>query len=322
MVPPLVLPPPSVAASLGASPAASAAASCAASVAASPAPASASATQSRFDLQPGAQAVAAQYCPVGQLSFEGRHCTHVSLVVSHQGVEPWHCEFTVHCTHSCATHCSPVGHGWVALHPGTQAFVLHTVPAAQSVLVRHATQVFVVVLHLPVGALQSASLRQETHALVVVSHTVPEGHVLVASQPMAQALFTQRWSALQSADVRHATHEVCASHFCPVGQSALAPHTWHVPLTHTCPFVLVAQSAFDWHPPGPPGPSLPGAASAVGPSPVTDASSPLGPTIGLPPPEHPVGKKTVDTSNVTNANAASKRRSRPITAKLSRLSSK
>jgi len=309
MVPPLVPPPPSIAASLGAS------------LAASAAPASASAMQSRFDLQPGAQAVAAQYCPAGQLSFEGKHCTQVSFVVSHQGVAPWHCEFTVHSTHDCATHCSPVGHGCVGLHPGTQEFVLHTVPAAQSVLVRHATQLLLVVLHLPVGALQSASLRQETHALVVVSHFVPEGQVLVGSQPMAQALFTQRWSAVQSADVRHATHDVCASHFCPVGQSALAPHTWHVPLTHTCPFVLVAQSAFDWHPPGP-GPSLPGAASAVAPSPLTDASSPLGPTIGLPPPEHPVGKKTMDTSNVTKANAASKRRSRPITAKLSRLSSR
>jgi hypothetical protein len=54
--------------------------------------------------------------------------------VSHQGVAPWHCEFTVHCTHDCATHCSPVGHGWVELHPGTHEFVLQTMPETQSLL--------------------------------------------------------------------------------------------------------------------------------------------------------------------------------------------
>jgi hypothetical protein len=37
---------------------------------------------------------------------------------------------------------------------------------------------------------------------------------------------------------------------------------------------------------------------------------------GLPLLEHPVGKKTVDTSNVMSAKAASRRRSRTITANL------
>jgi hypothetical protein len=132
-------------------------ASPAASLAASPTPASATAVQSAFDLQPAAQEVPAQYWPVGQLSFEGRHATHVSLVVSHQGVAPWHCEFTVHCTHTWETHCWPVGHGCDVLQPGTHAFALHTVPAAQSLLARQATHVFVAVLHLPVGAVQSVS---------------------------------------------------------------------------------------------------------------------------------------------------------------------
>jgi hypothetical protein len=285
-----------------------------ASPAASPAPASASATQSRFDLQPGAQAVAAQYCPVGQLSFEGRHCTHVSLVVSHQGVAPWHCEFTVHCTHAPALHTCPVGHACVELHPGTQAFALQTVPAAQSLVARHAAHVSLVVLHLAVGALQSVSFRHPTHALVVVSHTVPVGQVLAASQPMTQALFTQRWSALQSAEVRQATHEVCASHFSPVGQSAFAPHTSQVPLTHTWPFALVAQSALAWHPFVPEGPSLSPAASRVAPSPVAvDASSPEGgATNDAPEFAQPKGKKTTEVSNETTANAARNRRSRTI----------
>jgi hypothetical protein len=178
--PPVPPPPPSVAASP------------AASLAASFAPASARATQSRFVLQPGAQAVAAQYWPVGQLSLDGKHCTQVSLVVSHHGVAPWHCEFTVHCTHSPALHTSPVGHGCVEVQPGTHALAVQMVPAAQSVVARHATQVLLVVLHLPVGAVQSVSWRQATHALVAVSHTVPVGQVLIASQPMAQTLFTHR----------------------------------------------------------------------------------------------------------------------------------
>jgi hypothetical protein len=180
VVPPLVPPPPSVAASP------------AASLAASFTPASARAAQSRLDLQPAAQAVPAQYSPVGQLSFEGKHCTQVSLVVSHQGVAPWHSEFTVHCTHSPELHTSPVGHGCVEVQPGTQAFALQRVPVAQSLVARHATQVLLVVLHLPVGAVQSVSCRHATHALVATSHTVPVGQVLVASQPMAQALLTQR----------------------------------------------------------------------------------------------------------------------------------
>src|SRR5580704_418156 len=144
-------------------------ASAAPSPAASLAPASASAAQSLFALHPAAHAVPAQYCPVGQLSFEGRHATHVSLVVSHQGVAPWHSEFTVHCTHMPELHSWPVGHGCVEVHPGTQAFALHTLPAAQSLLVRHATQVSLAGLHLPVGALQSVSCRHPTQALVVVS---------------------------------------------------------------------------------------------------------------------------------------------------------
>jgi hypothetical protein len=124
--------------------------------------------------------------------LDGKHCTQVSLVVSHQGVAPWHCEFTVHCTHSPALHTSPVGHGCVDVHPGTQAFALQTVPEAQSLVARHATQVLLVVLHLPSGAVQSASCRHPTHTLVVVSHTLLRGHVLIASQPLAHALFTQR----------------------------------------------------------------------------------------------------------------------------------
>jgi hypothetical protein len=116
----------------------------------------------------------------------------VSSVVSHQGVAPWHCEFTVHWTHDCATHWSPVGHGCVGLHPGTHEFVLQTMPATQSLLARHATQVLLVRLHLPVGAVQSVSWRQPTQTLVVSSHRVPVGQVLIASQPVAQALFTQR----------------------------------------------------------------------------------------------------------------------------------
>jgi len=202
-VPLLVPPPPSVAASLAASLAASPAASLAASAAASTAaslaslaasfaPASATATQSRLDLQPGAQAVPAQYSPVGQLSLDGKHCTHVLLVMSHQGVAPWHCEFTVHCTQSPELHTSPVGHGCVEVQPGTQAFALQRVPAAQSLVARHATQVLLVVSHLPVGAVQSVSSRHPTQALVAVSHTVLAGQVLMASQPIAQALLTQR----------------------------------------------------------------------------------------------------------------------------------
>jgi hypothetical protein len=165
-----------------------------------------------------------------------------------------------------------------------------------------------------VGALQSVSFRHPTHALVVVSHTVPVGQVLAASQPMTQALFTQRWSALQSAEVRQATHEVCASHFSPVGQSAFAPHTSQVPLTHTWPFALVAQSALAWHPFVPEGPSLSPAASRVAPSPVAvDASSPEGgATNDAPEFAQPKGKKTTEVSNETTANAARNRRSRTI----------
>jgi hypothetical protein len=143
-------------------------------------------------LHPDAHEVPAQYWPVGQLSFDGRHATHVSFIVSHQGVAPWHCEFTVHCTHICDTHCSPVGQGCVEVQPGTHAFALHTVPGAQSLLVRQATQVSLAVLHLAVGAEQFVSCRHATHALVVVSQTVAVGQVLIASQPIAHALLTHR----------------------------------------------------------------------------------------------------------------------------------
>jgi hypothetical protein len=156
------------------------------------APPSMTGGQSALFLHPEAQAVPAQYSPMGQLSLDGKHCTHVSFIVSHQGVAPWHCEFTVHCTHICDTHCSPVGHGCVAVQPGTHALALHTVPAAQSLLCRQATQVSLVVLHLAVGAEQFVSCKHPTHALVIVSQTVAVGQVLVASQPMAQALLTQR----------------------------------------------------------------------------------------------------------------------------------
>jgi hypothetical protein len=65
-------------------------------------------------------------------------------------------------------------------------------PEAQSLLARHWTQVLLVTLHLPVGAMQSVSCRHATHTLLAVSHTVPVGHVLMASQPTPHALFTQR----------------------------------------------------------------------------------------------------------------------------------
>jgi hypothetical protein len=287
-----------------------------ASVAASPeaslVPASASATQSRFDLQPGAQAEPAQYWPVGQLSLDGRHCTQVSFVVSHQGVAPWHCELTVHSTHDPALHTSPVGQGCVEVHPGTHAFALQTVPEVQSLVARHATQVSLVVLHLPVGAVQSLSCRHATQALVVVSQTVPVGQVLVASQPVAQALLTQRCPALQSADVRHATHEVCASHFCPAGQSAFEPHTSHVPLTHTCPLGFVAQSAFDWHPPRAGASPLP-VASPPAPSPPVEASlSEVVPRTGAPELAQPDGKKSNAAARPRRATEARKRRSRTM----------
>jgi hypothetical protein len=78
--------------------------------------------------------------------------------------------------------------------------------------------------------------------------------------------------------------------------------------------VLVAQSPFVKHPPAV-GESVFVVTSPVAPSPPpVEASSP--PTVADPEPEHPVGKKTVHTSSVTTANEASRRRSRPIRAKL------
>jgi hypothetical protein len=196
-------------------------------------PASARAVQSRFVRHPGAQAVPAQYSPVGQLSFEGKHCTHWSLVVSHQGAAPWHCELRRHSTQALALQTSPAGHGCVDEQPGTQALALQTVPAAQSLVVRQPTHARLVALQRGVGAAQSVSSRQPTHALVATSQTVPVGQLLAASQPWAQALATQRWSAAQSAEVRQATQDVWALHFCPVGQSASVPHSTHALPRHT-----------------------------------------------------------------------------------------
>jgi hypothetical protein len=99
-----------------------------------------------------------------------------------------------------------------------------------------------------------------------------------------------------------------------VGQSAFAPHTWHVPLTHTCPFVLVAQSPFDWHPPELAGPSVPPAPSPVAPSPPpvpVDASSPEN-EIGDPELAQPDGKKNSHANRDREAKEARKRRTRTI----------
>lgn len=148
--------------------------------------------QSELVLQPGEHAVPAQYSPVGQLSFDGRHWTQVFDVVSHQGSAPWHCELTRHWTQAPALHTSPDGHGWVAVQPGTQASAWHTSPAGQSPSARHATHVSVVVSHLGVGAEQFVSARHPTQALLGASQTCPVGHVLFASQPFAHALATQR----------------------------------------------------------------------------------------------------------------------------------
>jgi len=111
--------------------------------------------------------------------------------------------------------------------------VLQTVPAAQSPVARQATHVLLVVLHLGAGAVQSASPRQATHALAARSQTVPAGQLLAASHPCAQTFPAQRWAAEQSPEVRHPTHDVCALHFSPVGQSAFAPHTTQVPPRQT-----------------------------------------------------------------------------------------
>ena len=127
--------------------------------------------QSELLLQPGAQAVPAQYSLTGQLSFEGKHSTHLFVVVSHQGSAPWHCEFTTHCTHAPERQTCPVGHGCVVVHPATHASVWHTTPAGQSPSARQGTQVLVVVSHFGFGEEQSLSARQPTHAFTVVSHT-------------------------------------------------------------------------------------------------------------------------------------------------------
>jgi hypothetical protein len=206
-----------------------------------------------------------------------------------------------------------VGQGCVEVQPATQAFALHTVPGAQSLLVRHATHVSFVVLHSAVGAMQSVFCRHPTHALVVVSQTVAVGHVLIASQPIAQALFTHRCPAEQSVDVRHATHEVCASHFCPVGQSAFVPHTWHAPLTQTWPVVLVAQSLFELHPPVPGAPSgLTASVFAASPPAPVEASAPATEKEGDPELAHPEGKSIAPATRDTRTESTRKRRSRTM----------
>jgi hypothetical protein len=148
--------------------------------------------QSELLLQPAAHAVPAQYSLTGQLSFDGRHWTHLFVVASHHGSAPWHCEFTVHCTHAPELQTWPVGHGCVAVHPATHASAWQTSPAGQSPSARHGTQVSEVVSHLGSGAEQSLFARQPTQALAVVSHTLPVGHVPLASQPFAHVLFTHR----------------------------------------------------------------------------------------------------------------------------------
>jgi hypothetical protein len=297
--PPLAPVPPSVAPSADAS--------------AGGAPPSASAAQSALFLHPAAHDVPAQYWPTGQLSLDGRHWTQVFDVVSHQGVAPWHCELTTHATQAPALHTSPVGHGCVEVHPGTQAFALQTSPAAQSPSARHATHVSLVVRHLGVGAAQLPSVRHPTHAFVVVSHTLPVGHVLDASQPFAQALFTQRCPGAQSLETRHATHAVCPLHFWPPGQSPFVPQRTHEPDRHTWPVVLVAQSAFVVHPPPAAAPSgfASGPPAVASPPPLAAASLPPGLpcTNDCDPLAHPDGLPRSTHSIQTGTSAVAARRS-------------
>lgn len=194
------------------------------------------------------------------------------------------------------------------MHPGTHASALQTVPAAQSLLARQATQEKLVVSHRGVGAEQSLSTWQATQTLVAMSQTVPVGHVLAASQPCAQTFPAQRWPGEQSAEVRHATHDVCALHFWPVGQSAFMPQTTHDPPRHTKPVVDVAQSAFDVHPANGASSLLVVSGNEVTSLPV-DAST-AGPTSGAPPAEHPDGKKAMVASRVQRAKQTRERRSR------------
>ncbi len=143
-------------------------------------------------------------------------------------------------------------------------------------------------------------------------HTVPPGQVLIASHPMAHASFTQRCPAAQSAEVRHATQEVCASHFWPLGQSAFAPQTTHAPAKHTCPVVLVAQSLFAWHPPVDEAPSASPFAPSGPPGPV-EASAPAATSKdGDPELAQPEGTSATDARSHRMTETASKRRCRSI----------
>jgi hypothetical protein len=229
-------------------------------------------------------------------------------------VAPWHCEFRRHWTHRPALHTSPPGQGWVAVHPGTQALALHSMPDAQSPVARQATQARVAVSHRGVGAAHSPSTKHATHALVAASHTVPAGQVPFASQPGAHALATQRCPAAQSADVMHPTHAVWARHFSASGQSAFAPHSTHAPLTHTCPVEDVAQSPLDMQAPAAASTTavVSGVVSGVAVTSLLLEASRPDPTSGAPPAEHPEGRRAMVTRHARRTKQSRERRSRTI----------
>jgi hypothetical protein len=114
--------------------------------------------QSALVLQPFVHVVPMQNWPEGQLSFVGKHWTHVLVVVSQRGFGAEQLESIKHCTQAPADvlHTCPVGQGCVAVQPGAQTFCLHTFPAAQSPSTKHATHVWFDVSHFGVGAEQSA----------------------------------------------------------------------------------------------------------------------------------------------------------------------
>jgi hypothetical protein len=81
--------------------------------------------QSAPVLQPRSQVKSGRHAwPMGQLSVApGKQATQRLVPSSHRGVAPPHCASDVHCTHwPEALHTCPIGHGWVGLQPGTQAF--------------------------------------------------------------------------------------------------------------------------------------------------------------------------------------------------------